>query len=76
MQLAIPFQMNGKLNNKADEFIIDYDSNKNQYQNLVNFITAFPDKVININIKSEINFKELEALNKIGKIKIILNPRK
>jgi uncharacterized iron-regulated protein len=76
MQLAIPFQANGKLNNKADEFIIDYDSNKNQYQNLVNFITAFPNKVININIKSEINFKELEALNKIGKIKIILNPRK
>jgi len=76
MQLAIPFQANGKLNNKADEFIIDYDSNKNQYQNLVNFITAFPNKVININIKSEINFKELEALNKIGKIKIILNPKK
>lgn len=76
MQLAIPFQMDGKLNDKADEFIIDYDSNKNQYQNLVNFITAFPNKTININIKSEINFKELEALNKIGKIKVILNPRK
>jgi hypothetical protein len=73
MQLAIPFQANGKYNDIADEFIINYSEEKNNYDKLIDFITTFPEKIININYTTEFDFNKLDLLNKIGKIKLILN---
>lgn len=75
MQIAIPFQANGKYNDCVDEFLISY-SDRNNFNNLINFVSSYSDKTISIDIKKDIDFKEIETLNKIGKIKIILPSRK
>lgn len=67
--VAIPFHLlNEKLNNepRVREFNITYDSKKNDYMKLVEFIIS-TDKRINIQLKRECNLSTIKELDKFSK---------
>lgn len=66
MNVAIPFKLNYKLNDKIQEFDIFFDPNKNNLDTLIEFIQQFKDKQINIEYRNGIDIKSAAALSKIG----------
>lgn len=69
MRVAIPFHLRGKtsgLNDKVQEFNIDYDPAQNDLNKLIDFINEFPEHQINIQYRNGIDTKSAAALAKIS----------
>lgn len=66
MDVAIPFKLNYKLNDKIQEFNIDFDPNNNNFDTLIEFIQKFNDKTINIEYRNGIDVRTATALAKIS----------
>ena len=64
--IAIPFKMNYELNDKAQEFNIYFDPDKNNFNTLIEFIQEYKDKRIDIEYRNGIDVKTASALAKVG----------
>lgn len=52
---------------EVSEFNINYNSNKNDFQKLIQFIEEYQDKRINISISSAADLENLKVINKLHK---------
>lgn len=66
MNVAIPFKNHNKLNEKVQEFNIFFDSDKNSFDNLIEFIQTYDKYIINIEYRNGIDVKTAKALSSIS----------
>lgn len=67
MRLSVPFKLFGQLNDEADEFDIDYDPEKNNFDKLCEFIDEFPDKRVNVRFPNGIDKKSAKSIVRVDR---------
>lgn len=66
-EISLPYKYSHPLMDKISQFDIKYNSQKNDFKKLINFIEQYPDKRINISIASPADLENIKTINKIYK---------
>lgn len=66
MRLSIPFKRFNDLNERTDEFDIDFNPKENGFEKLVDFIQEYEHKRVNVKYTGTLDIKTARALSKVG----------
>lgn len=65
MGLAAPFKLNSEYDDAITEFNIKYDKNKNSLDKLIEFVSEYPDRRINIEFIQGVELSVLKVLTSV-----------
>lgn len=66
IKLAIPFQLNGELNDEAKEFNILFYKSRNSIEDLIDFVQEYDDTRINLEFPEGIHMPTVKSINKVS----------
>jgi len=66
IKLAIPFQLNGELNDDVKEFNILFYKSRNSIEDLIEFVQEYEDTRINLEFPEGIHMPTVKSINKVS----------
>lgn len=66
IKLAIPFQLNGELNDEVKEFNILFYKSRNSIEDLIDFVQEYEDTRINLEFPEGIHMPTVKSINKVS----------